>query len=64
MSVQPNVLASYFLHARPDATDKEAIEYAVSQFPNSTIAVAQFMAEWRELRDPLKHAKYEQAAAK
>jgi hypothetical protein len=57
MSIDAKTVADYFFAAHDNASDQEAAQYVCSQFPNSTIAVAQFLEEWRRIREPMQSEK-------
>jgi hypothetical protein len=56
MSVEPKTVSKYFAQARPGATNEDALKYAQTQFPHSSILVSQFMYEWRRVRQRFPQA--------
>jgi hypothetical protein len=45
----PKTAATQFLCESPDATEQEAIAFALEQFPECEYSRAEFLYEWREL---------------
>ena len=40
-----------FARAHPQATNEEAAEYAMLQFPDSPLTIALFLADWQSLQE-------------
>jgi hypothetical protein len=59
MATTLRTLAIYFVRAHPNASIKEAIDYANDHFAESPSAVSAFVRDWLNLRDRLADATRE-----
>jgi hypothetical protein len=45
----PKTMAAEFLCDSPDATEHEAVAFAIDQFPESPVSLAEFLYHWRNM---------------
>jgi hypothetical protein len=48
--IQPRRMASYYTNVHPDATEKDAIDFANERYCGSPIEIAQFVRAWLDYR--------------
>ncbi len=51
MLASPKLSSFEFFKTHPNATEEQAIQYANREFPNSPLTIAEFVAEWENLRE-------------